>query len=120
MGDKKSIYQRLFVVNSAPEKLAVEIQNTLSWNDLKGRVEMDVKTETSSVPFEYVEFFVVDASGKIVAQKKQREILNKMKIGFRTTNHPNGNYEIYFKGYLPVNGQKIEAESNHIKITIKN
>jgi C1A family cysteine protease len=116
-----SVRQRLVIVSQVPETLKISFDpKQYDWDNLKDRVEVVITTESSTVPFESVEFIVEDLNGKKVVHKKQREIFPKIKLGFRTTNLANGEYTLYYKGVLPVNGQKIEVETHKQKIKINN
>ncbi len=119
-GTKRSVYQRLFVVNKAPGASIKVLTTGVDLANLKDRIEMDVITATTSVPLENIELIVEDMSKKEVYKRKQGDVLSQMKIGFRTTNVPNGTYKMYIRGNITVKGKVYSTESAKMTITIKN
>ncbi|MFZ4713251.1 MAG: C1 family peptidase [Bacteriovoracaceae bacterium] len=118
---KRSVIQRLNIVNELPANLSVRITSTnIDWMNLKGRIEIALATTTSSVPLQAVELVALDSSGKVAYSRTQGEILPSMLLGFRTTNMKNGNYEMFYRGHITVQGKDNVVESQHIKIAIKN
>lgn len=118
----KSQVREFFVVNTIPK---MEISFTpASGTDLskpiKGRPEFIVKAKTSSVPFQYVEFRVLDSNGKIVSRKGNEYVLEKMQMGWRSNSVPNGDYSVLFHGELNVAGKLLSVDSPAVKISIKN
>jgi hypothetical protein len=118
---KRSVYQRLNIVNEVPSNLNLKITTTsLDWSALKGRVEINLLTNTSSVPFESVELVVLDNKGNEIYKRAQREVLPQMLLGFRTTNVKNGSYEMLYRGHITVQGKDQTVDTPKIKIAINN
>ncbi len=121
-GSKQSQVKEFFVLNHEP-------QSTISFKgsdgvDLKrpqkGRIEFDIDVKASPVIPQKVTFIVEDASGKIVAKRVTDEVVEQMRLGFRTNTLPNGKYTIYYTTETPFNGQMISAVSNKEILTTKN
>jgi len=118
----KSQVREFFILNSIPK---MEISFTpapgvdLS-KPIKDRPEFLVKTKTSSVPLQYVEFRVFDSSGKLVSRKGNEYVLENMQMGWRSTTVPNGNYSILFHGEITFNGKVYGVDSPSLNITVKN
>jgi hypothetical protein len=108
-------------VNEVPSNLNLKITTTsLDWSALKGRVEINLLTNTSSVPFESVELVVLDNKGNEIYKRAQREVLPQMLLGFRTTNVKNGSYEMLYRGHITVQGKDQTVDTPKIKIAINN
>lgn len=119
----KSQVREFFVVNNIP-KMDISF-SPIAGLDLKqpvkGRPEFLVKTKTSSaIPLQYVEFRVLDESGKIVSRKGNEYVLEEMQMGWRSNTVPNGNYSILFHGQITFNGKVYGVDSQAVKIVVKN
>ena len=119
----KSQVREFFVVNTIP-KMGVSFTAAPGVDlskAVKGRPEFLVQTKTStSVPLQYVEFRVIDSSGKIVSRKGNEYVLENMKMGWRSNTVPNGVYSILFHGEITLNGKAYGVDSPALKITVKN
>jgi hypothetical protein len=114
--------REFFVINHIP-KLALSFRGAPGTNlnqPLKGRPEFLIQTETSPVPFQRIEFRAIDANGKIVSSKKNDYVLSNMKMGWRTSAIPNGQYQIYFHGEISYLGKLYMTDSPVLRITIQN
>jgi C1A family cysteine protease len=120
--NKKSQVHEFLVVNHQP-------QTTIKFAgargvDLKkpqaGRIEFDIDVNSSPVIPQKVTFYVEDASGKIVASRTTDQVVEHMKLGFRTNTIPNGNYTIYYTAETPFNGAVSRAVSNKETLISKN
>ena len=67
-----------------------------------------------------VTFYVEDETGKVVAKRVTDEVVEQMRLGFRTNIVPNGKYTIYYTAETPFDGNIITAVSNKEVITTKN
>jgi len=86
----------------------------------KGRIEFDIDIKASPVIPQKVTFYVEDASGKVVAKRVTDQVVEQMRLGFRTNILPNGKYTIYYTAETPFNGQMIAAVSNKEVLTTRN
>ena len=111
---KRSQVREFLVVNHEP-------QTTISFKgadgvDLskpqKNRIEFDIDVKASPVIPQRVTFYVEDANGKIVSKRVTDQVVEQMKLGFRTNAVPNGKYTIYYTAETPFNGRIITATSN--------
>lgn len=111
---KKSQVRDFFVVNHEPS-------TTISFAgskgvDLKkpqtGRIEFDIDVKASPVIPQKVTFYVEDQNGKIVAKRVTDEVVEQMRLGFRTNTLQNGRYTIYYTAETPFNGHMVTAVSN--------
>ena len=78
-----------------------------------------VKAVSDPIPMKSVTF-IVKKDGQVVAQRRTDIVLESMKLGFRTTNHANGTYEILFRGEMPFQGSVVTVESAPRTVTIRN
>lgn len=86
---------------------------------LKGRIEVEISTSSSSVPLSSIEFHHVGPDGK--DQVRSAAIVPpKMTMGWRTNLVPNGSYEIWFTGHVKSNGVDYVVESSHQTVNLKN
>lgn len=83
------------------------------------RPELLVSVKSSSVPLSAVEFHIKTPAGKEIIRNSET-VLDKMKIGFRTTIFPNGNYEIWLVGRVKSNAIDVMTETPHLKVKIAN
>ncbi|MGE5086857.1 MAG: C1 family peptidase [Bacillota bacterium] len=87
--------------------------------DLSDRIEVEITTSSSSVPFNSIEFHHVGSDGK--DQVRTASIVPaKMTMGWRTNLVPNGSYEIWFTGHVKSNGMDTMVESSHLNVNVKN
>jgi C1A family cysteine protease len=119
---KKSQVREFLVVNHEPS-------STISFAgasgvDLKkaqtGRIEFDIDVKASPVIPQKVTFYVEDESGKVVAKRVTDEVVEQMRLGFRTNTLPNGKYTIYYTAETPFNKNMVVAVSNKEVMTTKN
>jgi C1A family cysteine protease len=121
-GDKidSSTREFFYVVNNKPELqlnfsgLDVDLNKELS-----DRIEFDITTSTSSVPFSALEFHYKDAAG-IEKTRVADVVLNRMTIGWRTNLIPDGAYEIWMVGVLKTNSMNVRVETPHRTVRVKN
>ncbi|MBC7540378.1 MAG: hypothetical protein H7177_12160, partial [Rhizobacter sp.] len=86
----------------------------------KDRIEFDIDINASPVIPQRVTFYVEDSSGKIVATRLTTQVVEHMRLGFRTNTIPNGNYKIYYVAETPFNGVMSKAVSNKETLISKN
>jgi C1A family cysteine protease len=119
---KKSQVREFFVVNHEPT-------TTISFTgsagvDLskaqKGRIEFDIDVKASPVIPQKVTFYVEDQNGKVVSKRVTDEVVEQMRLGFRTNTLPNGKYTIYYTAETPFNGAMITSVSNKEVMTTQN
>lgn len=119
---KKSQVREFFVVNNTP-------QSSISFTgsagvDLslpqKGRIEFDITIKSSPVIPDRVIFNIVDSKGAIVSTRVTDEVVELMRLGFRTSTLPNGKYTVYYVAETPFNGKMISVESNKETLIIAN
>jgi C1A family cysteine protease len=118
----KSQTRAFYVINSEP-KLELSFDaaaGTDLTKPLSDRPEFMVHAKSSPVPMEHVEFRAIDADGKIVAIKGNDDVLNEMKMGWRTTTVPDGNYQILFHGELSYLGTTYSVDSKPVSVSVKN
>ncbi len=121
-GSKESQVKEFFVVNHEPRS-SISFKGS-DGVDLKvpqkGRIEFDIDIKSSPVIPQKVTFIVEDASGKIVAKRVTDQVVEQMRLGFRTNTLPNGKYTIYYTAETPFNGQMVSALSNKEVLTTRN
>jgi hypothetical protein len=110
-----------YVVNQVPQTLGISFQGhdvdlTQAVSD---RIEFDLTTLTSSVPFHSVTLLLLQ-NGQIVASRETDVVLPSMTVGFRTNVLPNGSYQLLFRGELSAAGKVITADSKPVTLQFKN
>lgn len=85
---------------------------------LKGRLEFNVQVESSPIMMQKIDFMVTKLDGTPVTKRTTDVVMENMKLGFRFNSIPNGDYLIFFRGYLPAAGKMHTVDS--AKIQIKN
>lgn len=121
IGIGKSTRHIFYVVNQAPQfsmKYA-GVNGTDLNRDLKGRIEVQINSTTSSVPFSSVEFHRRGPDGK-EDMRASSVVPSQLTMGWRTNLVPNGKYEIWFVGKLKSNGLDLSLESEHKMVNLKN
>ena len=119
---KHSQVREFYVINSKP-KMSISFTGASGTNlnaPLKDRPEFIVKTTSSPVPIQHLEFRVLDSGGKIINIKSNDQVLDEMKAGWRTTAVPNGSYKILFHGETTYMGTVYPVDSNSYSVTVKN
>lgn len=119
---KKSQVREFLVLNHEPST-SISFTGT-SGVDLKkpqtGRIEFDIDVKASPVIPQKVTFYVEDQTGKVVAKRVTDEVVEQMRLGFRTNTVPNGKYTIYYTAETPFAGSVITVVSNKEIITTQN
>jgi C1A family cysteine protease len=87
---------------------------------VSGRPEFDVKVTSTPIQMQKIDFMVTTLDGKLVTKRTTDVVLNDMILGFRFNSIPDGDYMIFFRGYLPAAGQIFTVDSQKIKVTNKN
>ena len=89
---------------------------------LSGRIELGVtlKTGVSKIPPKVISLVVTDSSGDIAYRSNDSNFSEKMKIGFRTQNVKNGNYNIHFISEVFERGKTRYISTNSIPVSIYN
>jgi C1A family cysteine protease len=85
-----------------------------------GRIEFDIDVKASPVIPQKVTFYVEDSKGLVVAKRVTDEVVEQMRLGFRTNTVPNGTYTLYYTAETPFAGSMVTAVSNKEVITTKN
>ena len=119
----KSIPKLIYVANQISETV-------LEWGDvvldpmrpLKGRVEfiLLVKIPSTAIPPKKITFIVENEKGITVYQNSTHHWAEKMIIGFRTPNVPNGKYLIYFSAETDSANETKFSSTDKKMISIKN
>lgn len=118
----KSQVRELFVVNHEP-------RSTISFSgaqgiDLKkaqsGRIEFDISVKADPVMPQKITFYVEDSNGQIINSRVTDEVVEKMRLGFRTNTLSNGQYLIYYSVETPYNGTVVKAMSDKVVLIVKN
>ncbi|MEA9357972.1 C1 family peptidase [Bacteriovorax sp. PP10] len=121
-GDKKSQVREFLVVNHEP-------QTTISFAGVrgvdlkkpqKGRIEFDIDVKAAPVIPQRVTFIIEDSTGKVIVKRVTDQVVEHMRLGFRTNTIANGSYKIYYTAETPFNGSMAEARSNVEVMTTKN
>lgn len=111
-----------YIANSRPAKMEITMQPASDvdlTNPIQGRVEFNVDTLSSTVPFSSLTFTVMQGS-KVVETRDTDVVLPNMVMGWRTTVVPNGVYDIYLQGTINIGARHYQANSNHFKVTVQN
>ena len=114
---------RGFTVSNTKPQMSLSFQSadrTDLTKPVKGRLEFDVTVESSPIQLQKIDFMVTKLDGTLVTSRTTDVVLNKMSIGFRFNGIPNGDYLIFFRGYLPASGKMNTVDSEKIKITNNN
>lgn len=120
--NKKSQMKEFLVVNHEPNT-AISFKGARGVDlkkPQKDRIEFDIEIKASPVIPQRVTFYVEDASGKIVASRLTDQVVEHMRLGFRTNTIPNGNYTIYYVAETPFNGSMSKSVSNKEILISKN
>lgn len=121
-GDKKSQVREFLVVNHEP-------QTSISFAGARGvdlkkpqkdRIEFDIDVKASPVIPQKVTFIVEDSTGKIIVKRVTDQVVEHMRLGFRTNTIANGSYKIYYIAETPFNGSMSQAKSNVETLMTKN
>lgn len=112
--------QYFYIVNKAPSlKISYKGYQVDLNKEIRGRVEFEVSTESSSVPMNSLEFHYKDETGKEVV-RETNYVLSEMRLGWRTGQLPNGKYEIWMVGKVNTKGVSVNVESEHKIVNLKN
>lgn len=109
-----------YVANTAP-KMAISFsgKDTDLNQSLKGRVEFNISTSSSSVPLSTLIFYRKGPSGKI--EKRSTQVVpSELLMGWRTNIGENGTYEIWFEGHVQSNGFDAVTESPRMTVKVMN
>lgn len=123
-GDGKMVSsqkQEFFVVNKAPQLSVSFIGKGVDLKKpLVGNVMFDITANSSSAPFQQMEFHVEKPDGTIVRQKTTNIVLDRMVMNWGTNYFPNGNYNIKMIGTINVGKQVYQASSQTYAIMVNN
>lgn len=118
----KAQVREFYIVNHEPTTTISFVPT--GYLDLKkpvsGRIEFDIDVKASPVVPQKVSFIVEDETGKVVSKRVTDEVVEQMRLGFRTNSIPNGKYTIYYKAETPFNGSTVTAFSNKELISVQN
>ncbi len=120
--NQKSQVREFLVINHEPQT-AISFIGSKSLDlkkPLKGRVEFDIDVKTALVIPQRVSFIVEDSNGKVILKRVTDDVVEQMRLGFRTTNIGNGKYTIYYVAETPYNGKIVSSVSNKEKIEVQN
>lgn len=122
-GEIKSVPETIYISNQPSEV-------TIDWRDdlidltkpLSGRIvlSLDVNTGTSRLAPQSIGLILRNTSGEIVYSYNTKNWAEKMQIGFRTGNVPNGSYSIYFIAKVFAAGESAIISTESKNITINN
>ena len=121
-GTKKSQVREFFVVNHEPTtSITFSGADGVDFSKPQsGRIEFNIDIKASPVVPQRVTFTVQDQSGKVVAKRVTDQVVEQMRLGFRTTTIANGTYIISYKAETPFNGQMSTVFSNKETLIVKN
>lgn len=114
---------RGFTVSNQKPTMAIEFKGH---NDLDlsrpvtGRIEFDVLVTSEPVQMQKVELIITKLDGTVVSTKTTNIVLKNMLIGSRFNVFPDGEYMVFFRGYLPAMGKIFTVDSSKIKIKNEN
>ncbi|MBC7427802.1 MAG: hypothetical protein H7336_04260 [Bacteriovorax sp.] len=123
-GDGHSIPITVFIANKISE-LSIEWSGDLIdlSKPLSGRIILGlvVKTGDSKIPPKNISLIVRNEAGDVVYQNGTTNWAEKMLMGFRTGNIPNGSYRLYFIAEVISSGinQLISTDAKNIQINNK-
>ena len=112
-----------YSVNHAPQNMSIHFMGAQGFDlskPQKARIQFDITTQTTSVPFANLTMILQDKAGKVVTSRTTDIVLGSMRLGFRTNTVPNGNYNLFFRGTLPIAGQVLTLDSNVIPVRFQN
>ncbi len=118
----KSLVRGFTVSNHKPE-ITIDFNahgNVNLGSPVKDRIEFDVNVHSTPIQLQKIDFMVTKLDGTLVAKRTTEVVLNKMLLGFRFNSIPDGEYLIFYRGYLPAGGKLYTVDSEKIKITNKN
>ncbi|MBY0414610.1 MAG: C1 family peptidase [Bdellovibrionales bacterium] len=121
--NKKSVPISVYIANNLSE---IEVNWGADLIDLSkplsGRIELSlvVKTGASKVPPKNISFIVKNEKGDIIYRSNTQASQEKMKLGFRTGNVPNGKYSIYYIAESFSAGKSEFTSTEQKNIVIKN
>lgn len=112
--------QFFYVVNQKPQIQISMTPKATAWDKVfSGRVEFDIKSQSSSVPLSAVVFHYKDSNG-IEKTKTAQVVLDAMSMGWRTNIGANGTYEVWLTGAVKSNAMEVVQESTHYTVQVKN
>jgi len=114
---------RHFVVINSPPVMSLSFEAAKGTNlakPLKNRPEFNVHAKSTPVPIQHVEFRAIDSEGNIASIKTNEDVLEEMKMGWRTITVPDGKYNILFHGETTYEGQLYTVDTKPISVTVKN
>lgn len=120
--NSKSFVRGFTVINHEPQ-MAISFKPAAGVDlsqPLVGRLEFDIVSSAKPVQMQKIDFIVQKLDGSVAARRTTDMVLEKMKLGFRFNSIPNGKYEIFYRGYIPVKGKMFTVDSEHVKVTTKN
>lgn len=120
--NQRSQVREFLVVNHEPQTSIIfrGSKNIDLKKPLKGRIEFDIDVKASPVIPQKVTFIVEDSNGKVLLKRVTDDVVEQMRLGFRTTNVSNGKYTIYYIAETPYNNKLISSISNKETIEIQN
>lgn len=116
-----SVRHFFYVVNQAPQ-MNISFRGAKSANlnsPLRGRIEIEIDTESGVVPMTSVDFHRRGPDGKEEV-KSALVVPSKLVMAWRTNLVPNGDYEIWYVGHLKTNGIDAVIESAHQSVKVRN
>jgi C1A family cysteine protease len=114
---------RAFVIINSPPVMSLSFEAAKGTNlakPLRDRPEFFVHAKSTPVPMQHVEFRALDEDGNIAAIKTNDDVLEEMKMGWRTITVPDGKYKILFHGETTYNGQVYSIDTEPMAVTVRN
>jgi C1A family cysteine protease len=117
----QSQIREFYVINSEPKMtLSVRAGAGTSFSKLHDHAVFWIGTESTPVPMQHMLFQLIDKDGKVAFQKSNNFVLPNVKMGWWTTEVPNGDYTVQYTGQTNYHGRVYTAQADPIPVTIYN
>jgi len=109
------------VLNSAPKNMSLKYsaKDINLAQPVSGRIEFNVESLSSPVPYTELEF-IVTQNGKVVRDHISRNIADHTVLGWRTPTVPNGQYQIQLLGKIIVGNKVYTQDGGTLNVTVQN
>ena len=117
----QSQIREFYVINSVPKmSLSVAAPFGTSFSNWHDRSSVLIYTASTPVPMQHMLFQLLDQNGNVAYQKGNDYVLPTVKMGFWTTEVPNGDYTVQYTGSTSYLGKSYVVRAEPVMVTIYN
>ena len=117
----QSQVREFYVINSIPKMtLSVGGVSGMSFSKLHDRAVFSINTDSAPVPMQHMLFQLIDENGKVAYAKSNNYVLPYLRMGWWTTEVPNGNYTVQYSGSTTYQGKVYAVSADPLPVTIYN